>query len=105
MPAPKGPPSPPPGKSKRQYKTFEIKVYLVSSSYSDDLILLTTIYQRFKNIFTDSGRPINLASASVEEYVRNIGLFGIIVEDPQGFWSFYPPSRIGKIEYTEVDKD
>ena len=102
---PKGPPITPPGKAKKQHKTFEIKVYLLISSYSGDLELLTTIYHRAKDVFTDSGKPINIAAASIEEYVRNIGLFGITVEDPKDFWSYYPPSRIGKIEYTEVDQD
>ena len=86
----------------REYKTFEVRVYLLMSSYSGELELLTTIIHRCKDVFTEDKKPVNLARASIEEYVRNIGLFGITVEDPEGSFSFYPPQRIGKIEYNDV---
>lgn len=99
------PPTTPPGQKKRQYKTFEVRVYKLVSTYSDDLELLTTLYHRCKDVFTDYGRPLASAKVSIEEFVRNIGLFGITVEDPATLWSFYPPHQIGKIEYEEVDAD
>ena len=109
MASPKGqtPASPvkPPVKPKREHKTFEIRVYLLLSSYSGELELLTTIPFRCKDLFTEHGRQLINAKNAIEEYVRNIGMFGITIEDPQDSFSYYPPQRIGKVEYSEVDRD
>ena len=75
------------------------------SSYSGELELLTTIEYRCKDLFTEHGRALALAKTTIEEYVRNIGMFGITVEDPEDTFSYYPPQRIGKVEYDLVDKD
>jgi len=93
------------GGKKREHKTYEVRVYLLMSSYSGELELLTTINYRCKDVFTDHGRAISLAKTTIEEYVRNIGMFGITIEDPEDAFSYYPPQRIGKVEYNVVDKD
>ena len=95
-----------PPKKKRDHKTFEIRVYIWSNAgYSGDTELITTIDFRCKDVFEERGRPISIAIKTVEEYVRNIGLFGITVEDPAGLFSYYPPTRIAKVEYEYKDKD
>jgi len=116
MPAPKGsgnsggnsgggnnPPNPP-KPPKKEVKIVEFRIYTLSSTYMGDLELLVTVTQKYKDVHTDHGRPISLAAACAEEYVRNIGMYGITVEDPQNTFNYYPPNRIAKIEYNEVEK-
>lgn len=98
-------PKNPSRKRKKEFKTTEFRIYTLSLAYSGELELLTTIVMELKDVF-DHGRgnrPIALAAKTAEEFVRNIGLYGITVEDPEGTFNYYPPSRIGKVEYRELD--
>ena len=83
-------------------KDYEISVYIFSSSYSSDCELLTVISVKVKNILDKYNRVVSSAKHTVEEQVRNIGLFGITVENPEGIFTFYPPHRIFKVEYNEL---
>lgn len=91
----------PPIKIIKEHKTYEVRVYLLVSSYSEELELLTIILRQCHDV-TARGRVVSLAKTTIEEYVRNIGLFGITIEDPKNTFSYYPPHRIGKVEYSEV---
>ena len=95
-------PNRPPGLAKK-YKEYEIRVYVSSNSYSDESNLLTTINVKGRDIIAEGNRMISSARNSLEEQVRNIGLFGITVEDPKDTFAFYPPHRILKVEYNEMD--
>lgn len=93
-------------KPPRGHKTYEIRVFIwTSAGYSGDTELIATIDFRAKDVWEEHGRPLSIAIKTVEEYVRNIGLFGISVEDPAGLFTFYPPTRIAKIEYDYIDRD
>lgn len=94
---------PSPNKPKKEVKVVEFRIYTLASGYTGDLELLITVTQKYKDVHTDHGRAISLAKDCAEEYVRNIGMYGITVEDPQDTYNYYPPNRIAKIEYNEVD--
>lgn len=83
--------------------TYEIRVYSSTSSYSSDYELIATIRRDYRDIILDGGRIISLAKNEIEEYVRNIGMFGISIENPEDSFTYYPPNRIAKIEFGEVD--
>jgi hypothetical protein len=93
-----------PEKPKKEIKKIEFRVYTLASGYTGDLELIATIVQKYKDIHTDHGRPISLAKDCAEEYVRNIGMYGITIEEPQDVYNYYPPNRIAKVEYNEVEK-
>ena len=98
----------PPGLSKRpkkEVKTYEFRIYTTTSVYAGDLELLATIRSDYKDITTEHGRIISKAKGDADEFAKNVGLFGITIEDPKDTFSFYPPQRIFKIEYNEVDDD
>ncbi len=93
-----------PNRPKKDLKTFEFKVYRLASGYTGDFELIATIEQKFKNVTSDGGRPITIARHRAEEFARNIGIFGITVETPEGFFNYYPPSQIAKVEYSITDE-
>lgn len=92
-----------PRRHKKDLKTVEFKIYRLASGYIGDLELLATTTQSFRDVFTDGGRPISIAKKCAEEYVRNIGLYGITIEDPEDTFNFYPPTQIAKIVYSIID--
>ncbi len=91
-----------PVKPKRETKLIEFRIYTLASGYTGDLELLATVVQEYKDIHNCHGHILCLAKNSAEEYVRNIGLYGITIEDPADKFNYYPPNRIAKIEYNEV---
>jgi hypothetical protein len=90
-------------KPKKEIKTFEFRIYALASGYTGELELLATTTEHFKDVFAPGGRPLSVAKHSAEEYVRNIGMFGFTIETPANLFNYYPPNRIAKIEYNEVD--
>jgi hypothetical protein len=99
------PPPQPPPKPRKGIKVFEFKVYAVTNEYSGELTLIADITQKFRDVTADGGRIVSIAQASAEEFVRNIGMFGVSVQIADGSWSYYPPIRIGRVDYTKVNDE
>jgi hypothetical protein len=91
-----------PVKPQVEVKFIEFRIYTFSSGYMGDLELLATVVQEYKDVHNSHGHVLCLAKNNAEEYVRNIGLYGITVEDPAERYNYYPPNRIAKVEYNEV---
>jgi len=91
-------------KPKKHIKTYEFKIYTLASGYTNDLELLATVAHNFQDVFVDGGRPVSIAKNCAEEYARNIGLFGVPIENPKNQFNYYPPNRIAKVEYSEMEK-
>lgn len=92
-------------KPKKEAKTYELRIYTTTSVYAGDLELLATIRADYKDITAERGRIISQAKGDADEFAKNVGLFGITIENPKDTFSFYPPHRIFKVEYNEVDDD
>ena len=72
---------------------YAFRVYTFTSAYSENLELLVTITSAFKS--HDTKKDAN-------EYARNIGVLGISIENPTGSFTYYPPTRIAKVEYNII---
>jgi hypothetical protein len=94
--------APPKPKVRRDVKVYEFRVFNYTSAYGGDSEVLVTTTVKFKDVWTEHGRPISIAKQGAEEYVRNVGLYGITIEEPNDVFNFYPPGRISKIEYQRV---
>ena len=90
---------------KKRARTYEFRIYTIVSIYAGDLELLATIRNKFKDIYTNQGRIISQSKTTAEEFARNIGMFGITLECPENTFTYYPPHRISKVEYNEVEDD
>ena len=92
-------------RSYKDTKIYEFRVYTTTSVYAGDVELLVTLTSKFKDIIGPGGRVISQARGNADEYARNIGMFGLTVEDPEDTFVYYAPHRIFKVEYNEVDDD
>lgn len=93
---------------RKNIKIYEFRIYSLSNDYSEEYQLLVSTTQRFKDVIEFTGRSVSEARIQAEEYVRNIGTYGITVEDPEGTFNFYPAHRIAKIIYgkkSEIEDD
>ncbi len=87
--------------SGKKYKIYEFRIYTLASGYTGDLELLASLFKCFEKNFTSN--PAS-PQEQAEECARNIGLFGVTIENPKYSFSFYPPSRIAKVEFNEVEQ-
>lgn len=83
-----------------RFVTYEFQIYVNTLDYGGDLMLVATIDQTFKN--DGGGTGGDDTEPQAEEFVRNIGMFGVTVEDMPGHWVYYPPVRIAKIDFYVV---